>query len=303
MQLQLGDKIRELRHRDGRTQEALADALGVTGQAVSRWESGGSYPDVEMIPGIANFFGISIDELFGYQGDRERKINNLLNRVEELDRDNGGVDVCLDECIQMLRDGLAEFPGNEKITLRLARLLSETGWIRHGEKSAWNEEGYAVHMTAYHQECGYWQEAIKLLEHIVVSSVDGKILEEAKYELILLYRNFGEYEKAIALAESFSDIRRCRQNVLPYAADGETRAKYLGEALLELVSQCSEKMISALMTDKKNFESKTALENTVKTIENAIRIYDLVCTDGNYGLYHAVPLPLSVGTAMALWNV
>lgn len=82
MQLKLGDKIRELRHRDGRTQEALADALGVTGQAVSRWESGGSYPDVEMIPGIANFFGISIDELFGYQGDRERKINNLLNRVE-----------------------------------------------------------------------------------------------------------------------------------------------------------------------------------------------------------------------------
>jgi transcriptional regulator with XRE-family HTH domain len=61
MQLNIGAKIRELRKRDGRTQDALAEALGVTAQAVSRWESGGSYPDMEMIPAIANYFHISID--------------------------------------------------------------------------------------------------------------------------------------------------------------------------------------------------------------------------------------------------
>ena len=65
MQLELGKRIRELRRRDGRTQEDLAEAIGVTSQAVSRWEANGGYPDMEMIPSIAYFFGITIDELFG----------------------------------------------------------------------------------------------------------------------------------------------------------------------------------------------------------------------------------------------
>ena len=74
MKLNLGAKIRELRRRYGRTQDNLADALGVSAQAVSRWETGGSYPDMEMIPAVANYFHISIDELFGYHDEREEKI-------------------------------------------------------------------------------------------------------------------------------------------------------------------------------------------------------------------------------------
>ena len=83
MQLDLGQKIRELRRRDGRTQEALAEALGVTSQAVSRWEANGGYPDMEIIPSIANYFGISIDELFGYSKDREEKLKNILEKAEK----------------------------------------------------------------------------------------------------------------------------------------------------------------------------------------------------------------------------
>ena len=60
MQLDLGNNIRQLRRRDKKTQEQLAEALGVTSQAVSRWESGGSYPDMNLIPSIASYFRVSI---------------------------------------------------------------------------------------------------------------------------------------------------------------------------------------------------------------------------------------------------
>ena len=45
-------------------------ALGVTNQAVSRWEANGGYPDIEMLPAIANYFHITMDELFGYENNK-----------------------------------------------------------------------------------------------------------------------------------------------------------------------------------------------------------------------------------------
>lgn len=84
MQLDLGNNIRQLRRRDKKTQEALAEALGVTPQAVSRWESGGSYPDMNLIPAIANYFGVSIDELFGYEGERIRRIDALAAEIDRM---------------------------------------------------------------------------------------------------------------------------------------------------------------------------------------------------------------------------
>ena len=83
MQLNLGTTIRKLRYRDGRTQETLADALDVTPQAVSRWEANGSYPDMETIPAIANYFGITIDELFGYTVNNGKgKTDNIRRRMQ-----------------------------------------------------------------------------------------------------------------------------------------------------------------------------------------------------------------------------
>ena len=170
MQLNIGQKIRELRRRDGRTQEMLALVLGVTSQAVSRWEAGGSYPDMELIPSIANYFGVSIDELFGNENDRESKVDALVGRIYELNRQNNGVDVCVDECISLEREGLVEFPGNEKPSLCLASMLYNAGYVRRGEHHLTDSYGYDILDTELHRTYSEWQEAIKLYESLIMNS-------------------------------------------------------------------------------------------------------------------------------------
>lgn len=61
----LGNRIGQYRRKLGLTQEALARKLDVTNQAVSKWESDQCCPDISLLPGIADIFGITIDELFG----------------------------------------------------------------------------------------------------------------------------------------------------------------------------------------------------------------------------------------------
>ncbi|MHB8961838.1 MAG: helix-turn-helix transcriptional regulator [Saccharofermentanales bacterium] len=63
----LCEKIIELRKRSNMTQEALATRLGITFQAVSKWENAVSCPDIVLLPELAEIFGVSIDELFGKQ--------------------------------------------------------------------------------------------------------------------------------------------------------------------------------------------------------------------------------------------
>lgn len=63
MNIQLGKILRELRMKAGVTQEELANHLGVSMQAISRWENGACYPDLEFIPALAVYFGVSADLL------------------------------------------------------------------------------------------------------------------------------------------------------------------------------------------------------------------------------------------------
>lgn len=71
MSMKLQDTISFYRKRQGLTQEELARKLGVTNQAVSKWESAQCCPDIDLLPMLADVFAISIDELFGRPCEKE----------------------------------------------------------------------------------------------------------------------------------------------------------------------------------------------------------------------------------------
>ena len=86
--MNLGEKINELRKKNNMTQEMLADAIGVTAQAVSKWERGVANPDLYLIPALAELFCVTADELLGMPPKSEGISPNekLEQRVLYLER-------------------------------------------------------------------------------------------------------------------------------------------------------------------------------------------------------------------------
>jgi len=106
----LSEKIRELRKARGISQEKLAGHLGVSFQAVSKWERREALPDVTLIPAIASFFGVSTDEIFGFNiYETEKNVTAICNEAYKY----RGYDNAKSESI--LREGLSKYPGNDII--------------------------------------------------------------------------------------------------------------------------------------------------------------------------------------------
>lgn len=282
MQLNLSSKIRELRRHDGRTQEALAEALGVTSQAVSRWEAGGSYPDMELIPAIANYFGITIDELFGYSNDREQRIKAIIDKADLVNIRRRGDDEWVEEKISILREGLAEFPNNKNLLSTLADILFEAGWRRHKEWLYYDDEGFIQYEYDVHRKNEYWSEAVKIYENLIEAACDSTIATNAVSKTVLLYRTFGEPEKAISYAMKMPKINNCREYLLADSTSGKQEARYIGEFLLEAAKEISEQLVYGLIANRNHYDSDMPIEK----IKGVISLFYLICDDGNMGLYH-----------------
>ena len=280
MKISLCENIRSLRRKNGITQEQMADALGVTAQAVSRWESAGGYPDMELIPAIANYLGVTTDMLFGVDGDRKRRIDSIIKEAESAAVEFQLDDSESDSCIDILREELAEFPGDESLTYKLADTLSSVGWMRHKEWMSYGDDGHIQHCFDRHNKNEYWKEAMKLYEGLI-SSNDAEIRQGAIFGLLILKRNIGEYDRACELASMLPPLRFSREIMLCSAVDGKRQAGYLGETLLELAYEFAEQMMYALINDINNYGTDMPIEKA----QSAAALFDLIGDGSNLGVY------------------
>ncbi len=114
MNLNIGTKIKGLRLAASMTQEQLAQRLGVSAQAVSKWESGTNMPDIQLLPELSVIFGVSIDSLFDMTDEKHmERIENMIDGVRFLSQEEfGNAESFLKEC-----QGKAEMEGEGKLLL------------------------------------------------------------------------------------------------------------------------------------------------------------------------------------------
>lgn len=279
MLIEIGNKIRELRHRDGKKQEDLANALGVTNQAVSRWEKNIGYPDMEMIPAIANYFHISIDELFGYNGDREKKIAKILGDSQNAIVSNAD----LSGCIEMLRDAVEEFPTEYRLLINLGFALHTHGWKMYGLKGKTNKDSeYGAIDTEHTSQNFFWQEAMSVFEKLL--KIKDSFPEKDAVILIMVadYSKMGQFDKAKALAEKQNSIFVSRECLMTHATVDEERDRYLGEAIISVMNELKKLIETSVTTKKSLVKSGISIQKLLALAE----FYENLFDDGNFGIAH-----------------
>ena len=197
MKLQIGEKLKELRHKNGVTQDQLAEMLGVSSQSVSRWELGICYPDLELLPVIANYFDITLDDLVGMNKIRSEEMRiSIFTEALNFEREEQW-----DKAIEVLRNALKTFPSDDELETELALVLSKTGKQKD------------------------LMEAITLSEKVLDRCTSEKLRSTARANLCFLYKAAGLTEKAAAMGKTLPHIWECREMLMPDLVPEESRAE------------------------------------------------------------------------------
>ncbi|MBR5870263.1 MAG: helix-turn-helix transcriptional regulator [Clostridia bacterium] len=125
--MSLADKLRELRKTKKVSQEKFADYLGVSYQAVSKWENGITSPDITLLPSISRYFGITVDELLQAEKIDERAyFEECSRRSEELFR-NGK----REEIIPIWLEAYKKMPNNAEVKEMLMSVYFDTDRVKY----------------------------------------------------------------------------------------------------------------------------------------------------------------------------
>ena len=211
MNLSLGENIKRKRIERKLTQEEVATHLGVSFQSVSKWERGEGYPDIELLPALANYFDVSVDELLGMSNsEKTERYENINNRWAENNRNRKNA-----ENVKLMRESLKIFPNDALLLVQLSTSLEKLdGTPEEKEK--------------------YLRESIAVQEQIINYCDDCEVRGATLYNICFAYEKIGEHKKALEQAKKLPNLYKSRENALVYFLEGEEKNKIAKEALIPL---------------------------------------------------------------------
>lgn len=205
----IGLNIKQLRQEKHIKQETLADAIGVSAQAVSKWETGASDPDIALLPKLANYFGVSIDELF--ETPRAEKMERIQNMIWDERRI---APETFDRTAAYLEGILKEDPKDAEALTMLAELYNHRAHSDHENASYYAERAleadpvdahnaWAAYLEANHAPCGdNWLDnhfsVIRFIRAFLEKNPDSRFAKIILAENLLADHRLDEAEAAIA---------------------------------------------------------------------------------------------------------
>ena len=185
----LSENIKKYRMRKNLTQEELAELLGLTPQSISKWERAESYPDITLLPALANIFETSVDLLIGMDTIRAEETRyHIHKKASEFQRIG---DYASAE--KVYRDALLIYPNKPGMLLGLAGVLALQG---------------------------KWEDAISYIERGLPISENEKQKATMRAVLCFLYLQCGNTERAKMLAAELPHRRECREEIQPLIQRG-----------------------------------------------------------------------------------
>ncbi len=197
MEIRIGSKIKDLRKKRRITQEQLAEKIGVSFQAVSKWENDIALPDITLVPVIAHYFGISIDELLSYDsGEKDREIMDYAIRSQkyrETDPNKGK---------EILEEGLKKYPDNDILLCNMLYVLN------------------------YNENLGeYWDETIELASRLIDKTTSDEIRYDALRFLAYGYKAKGNTADAVSALEQIPEMYFTKLSEMAFMLTGEDKYK------------------------------------------------------------------------------
>ena len=162
----IGESIRHHRKRLNLTQAKLAERIGVTAQAVSKWENDTGLPDISMAVPLARALGITTDELLRF-GERYREFEKLWEKALRTPGDNEPL------LLQTAQAALREFPWDKPFLFR----------------AAWTAKTIAAGVDDQAQRAEYLGMGAAYARLLVEMDPEGKTSRELRYELEALLRD------------------------------------------------------------------------------------------------------------------